>query len=297
MAGYIGTDADNNLRAVALDGTTVWSTKINPDANGNATAVTPLYATDCGGAVVTSATRTPLGITSPGNLYTVDQNGNATDQQPDSGTILSWTGSLYGPAASNGPTFTSYAHAPVILAPSFWPFLEANATGNASSSDIPLITVFHDSGVIRRDGVHREIAMEITGPLVVLNFTIIQWVRGKAMINGIVPIMSVDILGGPRRFEFPDWTPDAGKSDNIEYPLLVRAPSNNRIILQDDAGIKGVDFPAVVNVSLQFKVGAYRKNLFPLIAPRLQDVKDPTNPAPTVTYDWGVAGTSVIVVP
>jgi hypothetical protein len=94
---YIGTDGYNGLIALALDGSLVWQQTIWPPY-GNWT-ITPLYATADGGVIVTTTTQCSYKVVTDtpctpglGILYTVDQNGNVTSQQPDQGAVGSWTG-------------------------------------------------------------------------------------------------------------------------------------------------------------------------------------------------------------
>jgi hypothetical protein len=122
---YVGTDADN-LRTVALDGTTVWSTKINPDANGNGSIVRPLYATADGGQIVTSAPTDSQGNRGDGMLFTMDQNGSMTGQTTDMGAVLSWTGGWYKSGTASSSGITKYSLALVDLALSFWPAFGGN---------------------------------------------------------------------------------------------------------------------------------------------------------------------------
>ncbi|HEV3039143.1 MAG TPA: IPT/TIG domain-containing protein [Candidatus Angelobacter sp.] len=102
---YIGTESNNWLDAVALDGTVLWQKKINPDVNGNPTPVTPMYATADGGAIVTSSTTTQDGTKQFGSLFTLDKDGNQTSQTPDTGAVYSWRNNWYssnGGPAQNG---------------------------------------------------------------------------------------------------------------------------------------------------------------------------------------------------
>jgi hypothetical protein len=140
---YIGTGEQSKLMAVALDGTPVWQTKINPDSNGNATAVTPLYAPADGGAIVTSTTTDSQGNTQLGALYTVDKDGNVTGQSPDTGAVTSWSGRWYGESSSPSSSssmrvstnasialpsigITSFAFSPITWTSSFWPHFDGN---------------------------------------------------------------------------------------------------------------------------------------------------------------------------
>jgi hypothetical protein len=108
---YIGADGDGNLFAIGLDGSVVWQQQIGtaPPGNNNPPAVTPLYATADGGAIVTSTSSSCSGLvvtswpnynapqcnTTLGTLYTVDQNGNVTSQAADTGAVYSWADQSY----------------------------------------------------------------------------------------------------------------------------------------------------------------------------------------------------------
>lgn len=100
---YIGADMAGNLFAIGTDGSVLWQHNLGGGA------LTPLYATADGGAIVTSTApcqqistwapfgRAPCPLNSQsqsrlGTLYTVDQNGNTTSQTPDTGATMSWTG-------------------------------------------------------------------------------------------------------------------------------------------------------------------------------------------------------------
>ena len=104
---YIGTDGNNNLVALGLDGSPVWQQVVG------ASPITPLYATADGGAIVTTATQCSQNVvgytTCPpsfGTLYTVDQNGNVMSQRADTGATLSWTGNWYDPPPGAGTVST-----------------------------------------------------------------------------------------------------------------------------------------------------------------------------------------------
>jgi hypothetical protein len=185
---YIGTNLDA-LTVVALDGTPVWSTKVDPDANGNGTIVHPLYATADGGAIVTSATRTQYGITEPGNLYTVDQNGNTTGQQPDTGAALSWTGSWYGgestglPVSNNSNSISNsftpasfdlgltsaglikYALSSVDLALSFWPEIDGNLSRTHNPPTLLMTHIYPDPGKTELTSDQIETLTRLAAPL------------------------------------------------------------------------------------------------------------------------------------
>jgi hypothetical protein len=82
-----------NLIALGLDGSLVWQQTV-----GTA-PITPLYATADGGVIVTTTAQCSYKVVTDtpctpglGILYTVDQNGNVTSQQPDQGAVGSWTG-------------------------------------------------------------------------------------------------------------------------------------------------------------------------------------------------------------
>jgi hypothetical protein len=97
---YVGTDGNENLIALGLDGSLVWQQSIGQ------TPITPLYATADGGAIVTSGTQCSYNVVtdtpcSPqlGTLYTVDQNGNVTAQTPDTGAQISWAQQWYASIA------------------------------------------------------------------------------------------------------------------------------------------------------------------------------------------------------
>jgi hypothetical protein len=94
---FIGTARNNNLAAVALDGTVPWQRTLNPNITGVGDPITPLYATADGGAIVTSTTIDPFGVSHLGTLYTVDQNGNVAGQAADLGAVYSWTKGWYLP--------------------------------------------------------------------------------------------------------------------------------------------------------------------------------------------------------
>jgi len=134
---YIGTGEQNELMAVALNGTPIWSTKINPDANGNATAVKPLYATADGGAIVTSTITGGNGDTQLGTLYTVDKDGNMTGQEPDAGAVLSWTGNWYLNAPNAQPNMRSHFTHSSLLATGVSSELGAN--GMISLISLPIV--------------------------------------------------------------------------------------------------------------------------------------------------------------
>jgi hypothetical protein len=99
---YIGTDQSFNLFAIGADGTVDWQEQVPPSGPGY---VAPLYTTADGGVVVTSTRSCPESfvlnypdlnasacVGQPGTLYTLDQSGNVTSQQPDQGAANSWTG-------------------------------------------------------------------------------------------------------------------------------------------------------------------------------------------------------------
>jgi hypothetical protein len=153
---YIGADTYGNLFAIGLDGSVVWQQQITTAPPGsNAPPVYPLYATADGGAIVTSSARTcppgdltnvegtfgclstalspvDLGYGQLGTLYTVDQNGNVTSQQPDTGAVYSWTNQWYDPAAS-GSTVSALTLPPIYLASSFMAVLGGNQSSNGSA--------------------------------------------------------------------------------------------------------------------------------------------------------------------
>jgi hypothetical protein len=134
---YIGTLEDGSLAAVGLDGSVPWQVKVNPDAFGNPTRVTPLYATADGGAVVTSSTTTRDPATqfitsqTPGTLYSFDENGNPTGQTADTGAVLSWRGETYAPTAG---ALSQVNSAIVLDEASFWAAAGGNPTGNRASA-------------------------------------------------------------------------------------------------------------------------------------------------------------------
>jgi hypothetical protein len=130
---YIGTDINNQLDAVNLDGTSPWQTKINPDADGNATSVAPLYATADAGVVATSSRIDGNGDTQLGNLFTVNSAGTVTGQQPDTASRLSWRGKQY----SATTMLTQVAYSSIGLAGTFAAIKEGNHSfSNASIQQV-----------------------------------------------------------------------------------------------------------------------------------------------------------------
>jgi hypothetical protein len=122
---YIGTDINNQLDAVNLDGTSPWQTKINPDADGNATPVKPLHAMEDGGTIASSDP--------PGTVFTIDAAGNLTTQVSGDGTPASWSGETYVSVNSG----ISNLAMPLIYSAgaSFWP----QAAGNPSSNSVAIV--------------------------------------------------------------------------------------------------------------------------------------------------------------
>jgi len=85
----------------------------------------PKYLTDDGSVIAQSQDGTLAA--------TLDQNGNATGQAPDSGRVLAWTGSWYKgrlPGAPASFEITKYALSFVDLALSFWPTADGNLSGS-----------------------------------------------------------------------------------------------------------------------------------------------------------------------
>lgn len=125
---YIGTTQDHQLAAVALDGTVLWQQKINPDSNGKATPVMPLYATADAGAVATSTVIDANGFPQLGMLFTVDSSGNVTGQAADTGAVASWGRQSYTGAAGA----LLQIEQPISLTQaSFWPTAGGNPSGTA----------------------------------------------------------------------------------------------------------------------------------------------------------------------
>ncbi len=132
---FIGTARDNSLAVVGLDGTPLWSTKINPDANSSATKVQPLYATADGGAIVTSTTTDGNGNTQLGTLYTVNQMGSVVAQDSDRVATYSWLNNWY--ALSNG-AITRVSQVSVSSASTWDAILAGNPSGTPVATPQPL---------------------------------------------------------------------------------------------------------------------------------------------------------------
>jgi hypothetical protein len=126
---FIGTARNNNLAAVALDGTVPWQTTLNPNITGVGDPITPLYATADGGAIVTSTTVDQFGTSSFGNLYTVDLNGNTVGQTADMGARITWANNWYSGLSS----IVSTVFPPLETATSFAAFLNGNPSNNGAA--------------------------------------------------------------------------------------------------------------------------------------------------------------------
>jgi hypothetical protein len=127
---YIGTDSLGNVDALGLDGSMDWQQYL-PGA-------TPLYATDDGGAIVTTTTQCPAApVGSPtctptlGTLYTFDQYGTLTSQTADTGAKLSWTNEWYLDPPQSISRFFNW---PVNFAPAWAAILNGNRSGTSASA-------------------------------------------------------------------------------------------------------------------------------------------------------------------
>jgi len=168
---YIGTDGNNNLIALGLDGNVIWQQNIPFGLTGG---ITPLYATADGGTIVTTSqpacapgdiaytyfspyvacqiqsNLTPLqaGYGQLGTLCTLDKDGNVTSQTPDPGAAYSWTNQWYDPPAG-GTTVSAVTLPPLYLASSFMAVLAGNLSLNGATIKEqwfpPLETGKHDS--------------------------------------------------------------------------------------------------------------------------------------------------------
>lgn len=127
---YIGTNG-TSVATISLSGTPLWSTNFGVPVSAE-------YATDDGGAMVTTTTSTQLGT-----AFHLDSQGNVSTQNADSGTQLAWTGTAYSVAGQLLQSFSPSAN----VANTFWAFGDApaaqkqgkNTGANASGTSVATI--------------------------------------------------------------------------------------------------------------------------------------------------------------